>query len=141
MRLRLSTGRRLRAIARRIRSVTGGERPLLADQRAVVLPRGFAAGPDCLADAIPGDAGLPGGGNGLTEFAFGEGTAQRSGSDRCLFPGDGRLEVRFEDARQFLGLLDDLLVTPRHHDQPPSRYFRWARMAWTTTRRPSSLDR
>src|SRR5436305_2105471 len=57
------------------------------------------------------------------------------------FGGNGRVEVLLEDAGQFLGLVDDLLVTARHRDHPPSRYFRRALMAWMTTRRSSSVLR
>jgi len=54
-------------------SVGGGDRLLLTDQRTVLLPGGLAAGPDRFADAIPGNAGLPGSSNSLTELALGEG--------------------------------------------------------------------
>src|SRR3954453_15631162 len=88
-------------------SVTGGDRLLFADQGAVLLPRRFAAGPHCFADAIPGDAGRPSGGNGLTKFAFGQGAAESGSSDRRLLLGDGRLEVLFEGAGQPLRLVGD----------------------------------
>jgi hypothetical protein len=98
--------------------VTDGGRLLLADQRAMRLWGGFAAGPDGVADATLRDTGLPRTGNGLAQFALGDGTAEGRSSGRCLLLGDGRREVLFEDAGQFLGLVDDLLAIARPRDHP-----------------------
>lgn len=72
-------------------SVTGGDRLLLVGHGAVPLRRGFAAGPNRFADAIPRGVGFSGSGNGPTELA--QSAPQSSGSHRCLYPGDGQPEA------------------------------------------------
>lgn len=76
-----------------------------------------------LADAIPRDAGLPGGGNGPTGFALGEDTARASARTAASSSETADWKSSSKTRDSFSAWVDDLLATPRHRDHPPSRDF------------------